>query len=437
MGKHRDPERGRIRAAYQRRQKKRPPVAEQEPLPLWPEKVEGGRLVRELERHVQSLRDESAHGNRELFLDDVFLAYLLSFFNPTLRSLRTIEDFSQTRQAQRHLSTRRICRSTLSDFNKLADPARLEPIVAALRGALSRKSAGQGRSNLHGLVKQVLAVDGTFFAAAADVAWAIGHRNQTATSRYRARLDVQMNITTWLPEVISVPEPGEGEAQSAAQFVQPGAIHIYDRGYGSFELLAAHYEFQEGQWRSRAEFVLRAKGRQLLFAATEDRPLSPEQSQRGIVSDRIGHLTGSQGCDAPPFAVREIVFVKEDGEAVRLLTNLLEVPAEVVAELYRQRWQIELFFRWLKCYAHFDHLISHSRSGVLLNFYVVIIGVLLMYLHTGGRPSKYALVLLGMVAHSGASLDSILPILRERERQCERDRKSAAARRARKKAAAQ
>lgn len=437
MGKLTNRARARLRSAYQRRRKRRP-VADSEPLPLWPEKVEGGRLVGELERYVQALREEdNAHGNRELFLDDVFLAYLLAFFNPSLRSLRTIEDFSQTRQAQRHLRAPRICKSTLSDFNKLADPTRLEPILAALRGALSRKNALQGRSDLQGLVKQVLAVDGTFFAAAADVAWAIGHRNQTATSRYRARLDVQIDIATWLPTVISVPEPGEGEAHSAAQFVQPGAIHIYDRGYGSFELLAAHYEFQGDAWQPRAEFVLRAKSHQLRFTATQERPLSEEQRRRGIVSDRVGRLTGSQGCQAPQFAVREIVFVKEDGETLRLLTNLLEAPAEVVAELYRHRWQIELFFRWLKCYAHFDHLISHSRSGVLLNFYVVVIGVLLMYLHTGGRPSKYALVLLGMVAHSGASLESILPILRERERQCQRDRKSAAARRARKKAAAQ
>jgi hypothetical protein len=211
-----------VQAAVRRR-KKQPRRAEQAALPLWPEKVEGGRLVGELGRHIQALRAEDiAHGNRELFLDDVFLAYLLAFFNPTLRSLRTIEDFSQTRQAQRHLSTRRICKSTLSDFNKLADPARLEPILVALRGALSRKTAAQGRSDLHGLVKQVLAVDGTFFAAAADVAWALGHRNQTATRRYRARLDVQIDITTRLPEVISVPEPGEGEAASAAQLVRPG-----------------------------------------------------------------------------------------------------------------------------------------------------------------------------------------------------------------------
>jgi hypothetical protein len=175
----------------------------------------------------------------------------------------------------------------------------------------------------------------------------------------------------------------------------------------------------------------------LNFIAAQERELSEEQRRQGIVSDRVGRLAGSQGHSVPPIAVREIVLATEDGETLRLLTNLFEVSVEAVGELYRQRWQIELFFRWLKCYAHFDHLISHSRSGVLLNFYVVVIGVLLMYLHTGGRPSKYALVLLGMVATSGGSLDSILPILRERERQCQRDRKSAALRRARKKSAVQ
>jgi hypothetical protein len=64
------------------------------------------------------------------------------------------------------------------------------------------------------------------------------------------------------------------------------------------------------------------------------------------------------------------------------------------------------------------------------------IGVMLLSLHTGHRPSKYAFVLFGPVAH-GASAEEILPILQERERQCERDRQTAARHRARKKAEAQ
>jgi hypothetical protein len=50
-------------------------------LPIWPEKVQGGRLVAMLQQYVDSLRDEPAHGNRDLFLDDVFVVYLLAFFN--------------------------------------------------------------------------------------------------------------------------------------------------------------------------------------------------------------------------------------------------------------------------------------------------------------------------------------------------------------------
>jgi hypothetical protein len=78
-------------------------------------------------------------------------------------------------------------------------------------------------------------------------------------------------------------------------------------------------------------------------------------------------------------------------------------------------------------------LISHCRQGVLLSFYVTIIGVLLLYLHTGSRPSKYAVALLSTLAQ-GATLEEIMPILRERERQCEGARQSAARRRAKKKA---
>ena len=65
--------------------------------------------------------------------DDDFVAYLLAFFNPALRTLRTIEGFSQTRQAQKPLTIRKLCKSTLSDFNTLDDPACVQPILDHLR----------------------------------------------------------------------------------------------------------------------------------------------------------------------------------------------------------------------------------------------------------------------------------------------------------------
>ena len=421
------------------RPQQRTPVAE---LPLWHETVQGGKLVKMLTRTIEKFRaeDAAAHGNRQLFLDDVLLAYLLAFFNPSLRTLRTLEDFSQTQQAQRHLTTGRISRSTLSDFHKLVDPARLLPLITELRALVQQQQpASQRPADLAGVLQQVLAVDGTFFDAAADVAWAIGKRNQH-TTRYRARVDVQLNVSSWLPEVIAVPEPGESEAQRAATTIQAGAIHVYDRGYGSFALIAAHYAAAQrasDEPQAIAQYVLRGKTTNLLLTATTAREVSAAQAAQGVVSDRTGYFAGSPGQPAPRAAVREIVLRTPGGEELRLLTNLLEAPAEIVGELYRRRWQIELFFRWLKCYAHFDHLITHQRQGVLLNFYVVVIGVLLMYLHTGGQPSKYALILLGLAARRGGDLESLLPILRERERQSDVARRSAAKRRARHKAARQ
>lgn len=62
-----------------------------EPLKIWPEKLLGAKYVRLLEKQLRTLQEEPAHGNQELFFDDVFVIYLLAFFNPTIRSLWTIE----------------------------------------------------------------------------------------------------------------------------------------------------------------------------------------------------------------------------------------------------------------------------------------------------------------------------------------------------------
>jgi hypothetical protein len=407
-------------------------------LPVWPEKIQGGRLVAMLQRHVESLRDESSHGNRELFLDDVFVIYLLAFFNPTLRTLRTLEDFSVTKQAQRHLSIRRICRSTLSDFQRIADPQRLCPLIAALRAELDRKSAShRPPKDLTGVLQQVLAVDGTFLSAAANVAWAVAARNQRAGQSYRARTDWHVDVKTWVPEVVVIPEPGESEANSAAKTITPGAIHVYDRGFQSFALIAAHYERAAETWTPLADFVLRLREpgpNSPVVIVASDTPLDDAARESGVVSDQEVQLPGLSAAQGLTSKLRLVVIQLPDGNEVRLLTNLFGVSAEIIALIYRYRWQVELFFRWLKCYANFKHLISHGSQGVLLNFYVVIIGAMLMYLHTDGRPSKYLFSLLGLVAQGGATLAEIMPILRERERQCALARASAARRRLRKQA---
>jgi len=402
-------------------------VGQIESLPNWPEPITGGKYIRMLEKHVHALRNSAAHGNRRLFLDDVVIAHLLAFFNPTLRSLRTIEDFSQTRQAQRHLSMRRLCKSTLSDFHRLADPTLLEPIIEHLQAAVAARAVRPTPAKLPQTLGQVLAVDGSFFTVAADVAWAVAHRTNRGQTRASVRLDMHLDVATWLPQVIDVSGQGTSEAEHAASSITPGAIHVYDRGIFSFDLV-------ERQHEAGAFFVhrLREPGpRCPKFLGEKARPLTAEDEAAGVLSDTVGRMAGSQHRPAPDLVLREVIVQSPDepGGVIRLLTNLFEVEAWAIGLLYRYRWQVELFFRWLKVFAHFAHLISESRQGILLSFYVAVIGVLLLYLHTGAKPSKYAFSLLGLVASGASTLEEIAPILAERERRIALE----AARRARRK----
>jgi len=412
----------------------------------WPEKVIGAKYVRLLEKQLRQLREETAHGNQQLFLDDVFVVYLLAFFNPAVRSLRTIEDLSQTRQAQKHLSLDRICKSTLSDFNSFIDPDRLLPIIDALRSQLNRKRSGQSglKDDLNELLKQTIAVDGTFVPAVAEVAWAVANSNNHGATRHRARLDAHLNVSTWLPEAIVVPDPGQSEADSAIENVQPDRIYLYDRAYSSFALLGAHYEQSVPQTDeapdAKSHFVVRYKqagGNSPALNDVEEDLLTDEDRAAGITSDRVGYFTSDTAHQAgvSRLLLREVVIEYEDNgeqKTVRLISNLRDVSAHTIALLYQQRWQVELFFRWFKSFGHFGQLISHTRDGVQAHLYVTIIAALLMYLHTGYRPSKYMFALLSQVAAGGATLDEIIPILRERERRKEMDRASAARRRAKK-----
>jgi len=179
-----------------------------------------------------------------------------------------------------------------------------------------------------------------------------------------------------------------------------------------------------------ADFVLRVK-EELNFEAREHLTVDADDVAAGVQGDRLGRLVGSPHARAkrvvPGDQLREVRVSDPDhpdqSSPLRLITSLLDVPAHVIAALYRWRWQIELFFRWLKVHAHFRHLISRSQSGMTMGFYVAVIAVLLMYLRTGRPMSLYAYNLLSFLAAGQGSLETTLAILERRERECDRERK--------------
>jgi hypothetical protein len=425
-----------------------------------------------LQKHLRHLRGAYGHGNRTLFYDEVVGAYLLAFFNPTMRSLRAIEDASRTPEAAEHLHLRRLCRSTMSDANALMDARLLEPLIRQLRARLPELKRRDGQ--LARLLEQVQLIDGSFFASAATVTWALRDRKPRpardgerapgpgpgpgaapgsapgsapgpapdARQHSKARLDLRLDGHTLLPVRTTVSGKGQSEPARAREAIEPGVIYVADRGFENLTYVAALLD-------GNADFVLRVKATTPTFEPRESLPLDEADYQAGVLGDRIGRLVGSPHTAAAARRIggqplREVIVFDprnpkgpEGPEGperpirpIRLITSLLDVPAHVIAELYRWRWQIELFFRWLKVHAHFEHLISRSRNGMTMGFHVAVIAVLLIYLRTGRPMSRYAFNLLSLVAAGFTTLEGILPILERRERECQRERERKAAKRA-------
>jgi len=405
-----------------------PPQRKPGPRPRPPIRVEelfGGKYVRSLQAHLARLRAAHAHPNRTLFFDDVAIAYLLAFFSPAIQSLRTLDDFSQTPAMREQTSVDRIPRSTLSDANKVFDPALLELIIEDLRGRIP--DLDRADPKLGELTRRVRAVDSSLFTVAATVTWALQSRRANRKKQASIRLDLQLAAATGLPEGVSIGGGNCTEAQALLANLQADLIYVMDRGYVDFQLL-------DRILHACSDFVVRLKSNNL-FTAAKSLPLSDEDRAAGVISDRIGHLDGSGNSPAPGAMLREILILNPDNphKPIRLLTSILDVPANVIGELYRWRWKIELFFRWLKVHANFEHLMSHSENGVATGFYIAVIGVLLIYLHTQRPVSKYAYVMLSLVASGQATMEDILPILERRERECELDRQRRARKRAEKK----
>jgi hypothetical protein len=385
----------------------------------------GVKHVRHLQKYLDSLHAAYDHPNRALHYDTFLVAHQLAFFNPTLRSTRTIEDFSQLPEVQKVLGVQCICRNTFSQASKLFDPALLAPLVRDLRQRIP--DLRYGDPQLHSILQKIVAADGSFFTIAADVAWALHHTKSNGQTQGRVRLDFQLDVLRWVPQQIAVSGQAQGsETATQRKMLETGVIYLTDRNYVDFEYLKAVLA-------AGSDFVLRTRSNAPNFRVERELPLETLDREHGVISDRLGHLPGSGGDTPPPppQMLRELVIADPaTGQAIRILTSLLELPAHIIGLLYRHRWQIELFFRWLKVFACFRHLISHSANGLSIQFYVAVIGTLLMYAHSGRRPSKYAFSLLSCVAGGQASLEEILPILERRER----EREVARARLARKKA---
>ena len=105
-----------------------------------------------------------------------------------------------------------------------------------------------------------------------------------------------------------------------------------------------------------------------------------------------------------------VVKIQVDGKTLLVATDL-EIEAELVALIYRYRWQIELFFKWMKSILGCRHLMAESPRGVAIQIYSALIAALMLQLFTGKRPSKREMELLRLYMLGYAQLDEVIALL--------------------------
>jgi IS4 transposase len=154
--------------------------------------------------------------------------------------------------------------------------------------------------------------------------------------------------------------------------IEAGVTYVYDLGYYDYAWWARLDE-------AGCRFVTRLKKNTPFTVVHENRV----RKTGNIISDRIGHLPvrlAASRKNPLQVPVREIQVTTDTGKTLRIVTNDLDAPAEEIADLYKQRWQIELFFRWVKQTLQIKHFIGVSENAIRIQIAVALIAFLILRL---------------------------------------------------------
>jgi len=307
---------------------------------------------------------------RILFADDYFCLFLFAILNPVITSMRALCHVSHCGK-MREVSRAPVSPAAFSDGQHMFDAQILEKVVRQL--AQENQGRGQGGdARVRHALAVLTAVDGTVLRAVPRMAWAPAGGSGTAI-----RLHLHFNVFDQIPEAWPITPGNVCEPKVFAQTVEPGAMIVADRNYGhDFALLA--------RLQARGiHFVLRLFNNLVLTPVGPERLLSEADRRAGVVWDRQVRF-GVHG-DGP---VLRVVRVEANGDVFHLVTTREDLSAELIGLIYRQRWQIELFFKWIKMILNCRHWLAESPAGVEIQIYCVLIASLLLMLWTGQRPNK-------------------------------------------------
>jgi IS4 transposase len=189
------------------------------------------------------------------------------------------------------------------------------------------------------------------------------------SSHAAVKLNVLLDLTTDIPVFASLHEGSRHEVAALDDIpIQPDSFYVIDRGYMDFQRLHRLHA-------AKAFFVIRSKCN-LRFYVVESRKVDKTS---GVRCDQTIRLNFRKSREHYPETLRRIrYFDAESGLSLVFLTNAFHLPALTIAAIYRRRWQIELFFRWIKQHLRLRGFFSNDPNGVRVQVWTAICAYLLV-----------------------------------------------------------
>jgi Transposase DDE domain len=375
-----------------------PPTLEKTPV------VQGLKYLDQLDALLKPLHDvgckrDKAH-NRELYYDQYCMLILLYLFNPAVKGLRSLQETSALKNVQKRLGCSRSSLGSLSEAAAVFEPERLKHIIGQLGGHLQPHSRDP---RLKDLRHTVTLVDATLLSALPRMAEASFLKATADNGLVKWRLHTHFEVDRHVPIRIDVTRAAGGDSDERAvleRTIAADRLYVMDRGYAKFRLFNKIVA-------ARSSYVCRIRDNSA-WEVIEERPLSPAAVAERVTQDAIITLGASSKKEARPDHKLRLITIQckphrkagrsqrysragSTGPAcdgvLRLVTNLLDVPAEIIALLYHYRWIIEIFFRFFKQILGCRHLLSHSQNGIEIQTYCAIIACMLISLWTDKKPT--------------------------------------------------
>jgi hypothetical protein len=373
--------------------KKKPRLSEKD-LSQW-------KLIDDFQSRLEAVGGVEPHRTfadprRRLGQGDYLSLMLFGLFNPVVDSMRGLCAASELRRVQEDVCSHRV---SLGSFSQAQDVIEPELLQKVFEGLAAEEHEMQGDARLERYRKHLLAIDGTLWAALPRMGWAIWRWQHGKESAVKAH--VKFNLLEQKPVGVTIARAKRCERAAWREQWQSGEFYVGDRYYGE------DYGLFTDLKEAGCSFVLRLR-QEAVFKVIEEFDLSAQDRAAGVTFDGLVCL-GYRGKGAPIRLVR----VQTDKGELLLVTDKPreELCAELVALIYRYRWRIELFFKWIKCILGCRHWLAESQHGVALQIYCALIAALLLLRYTGKRPSKRAMEMIRFYLVGSASLDELTRIL--------------------------